>query len=271
VPKRGEKKRLVEMVEKNAELVLNERLTRQQQERARRQQALAELQSVLGLSQLPQRIEAFDISNIQGTEAVGSMVVFEDGAPAPQEYRRFKIRSKSTPDDYAMMRELVYRRFARVLKEKGAGGEGGFAKMPQLVLIDGGKGQLNVASEVLKELSIDNVFLLGLAERFEEVYIEGRKDPISIPRDSHGLRILQHLRDEAHRFALTYHRQLRSRRTTHSLLDDIPGVGPKRKKQLIRHFGSVQGVREATLEELKAVPGLPASVAEKIYQGLQME
>jgi len=271
VPKRGEKRRLVEMVEKNAELVLKEKLTRQEREHLRRRQALEELQAVLGLPEPPRRIEAFDISNIQGTEAVGSMVVFEDGAPAPQEYRRFKIRCKSTPDDYAMMRELIYRRFARGLKEREAGEEAGFARLPQLVLIDGGKGQLNAAVQVLRELGIDSVFLLGLAERFEEVYIEGQKEPLSIPRDSRGLHLLQHLRDEAHRFALTYHRQLRSRRDTHSLLDDIPGVGPKRKKQLIRHFGSVQGVREATLEQLKAVPGLPASVAERIYQGLQME
>jgi len=199
------------------------------------------------------------------------MVVFEDGAPAQQEYRRFKIRSKSTPDDYTMMRELVYRRFARGLKEQEAGGEADFAQMPQLVLIDGGKGQLNAASQVLTELGIENIFMLSLAERFEDVYVEGRRDPISIPRNSNGLHILQHLRDEAHRFALAYHRQLRSRRTTHSLLDEIPGVGPKRKKQLIRHFGSVQAVREATLEQLKGVPGLPASVAERIYQGMNVE
>ncbi len=271
VPKRGEKKRLVEMVEKNAGLVLQERLTRQERERNRRRQGLEELQSLLGLAELPRRIEAFDISNIQGAEAVGSMVVFEDGAPAQQEYRRFKIRSKSTPDDYTMMRELVYRRFARGLKEQEAGGEADFAQMPQLVLIDGGKGQLNAASQVLTELGIENIFMLSLAERFEDVYVEGRRDPISIPRNSNGLHILQHLRDEAHRFALAYHRQLRSRRTTHSLLDEIPGVGPKRKKQLIRHFGSVQAVREATLEQLKGVPGLPASVAERIYQGMNVE
>ena len=271
VPKRGEKKRLVEMVEKNAGLVLQERLTRQERERTRRRQGLEELQSLLGLAELPRRIEAFDISNIQGAEAVGSMVVFEDGAPAQQEYRRFKIRSKSTPDDYTMMRELVYRRFARGLKEQEAGGEADFAQMPQLVLIDGGKGQLNAASQVLTELGIENIFMLSLAERFEDVYVEGRRDPISIPRNSNGLHILQHLRDEAHRFALAYHRQLRSRRTTHSLLDEIPGVGPKRKKQLIRHFGSVQAVREATLEQLKGVPGLPASVAERIYEGMNVE
>lgn len=270
VPQRGEKKRLVEMVEQNAELVLKERLTRQERDRSRREEGLRGLQSYLGLEELPLRIEAFDISNIQGAEAVGSMVVFLEGEPAPQGYRRFRIRTKDTPDDYAMMRELVYRRFARGLKEREAGGEGGFAKMPQLVLIDGGKGQLNAARQVMTELGLD-IFTLGLAERLEEIYLDNQKDPIMLPRDSQALYVLQHLRDEAHRFALTYHRQLRSKRTTRSVLDEIPGVGPKRKKQLINHFGSVQAVREASLEELKAMPGLPQVVAERIHQELRAE
>ena len=271
VPQRGEKKRLVEMVEQNAELVLKERLTREERARSRREQGLQELESYLGLDQLPRRIEAFDISNIQGTEAVGSMVVFEEGEPAPEQYRRFKIRTKDTPDDFAMMRELVYRRFARGLREREAGGEGGFAEAPQLILIDGGKGQLNAARQVMSELGIENIFALGLAERLDEVYVEDKKDPLLLPRDSQALYMLQHLRDEAHRFALTYHRQLRSRRTTRSVLDEIPGIGPKRKKELIRRFGSVQAVRNASLEELKAVPGLPQIVAERIYQELRPE
>lgn len=270
VPQRGEKKHLVEMVEQNAELVLKERLTRHERERSRREEGLRELQSYFDLDDLPLRVEAFDISNIQGTEAVGSMVVFLRGEPAPQGYRRFRIRTKDTPDDYAMMRELVYRRFARGLKEQEAGGEGGFAEMPQLVLIDGGKGQLNAARQVMTELGLD-IFTLGLAERLEEVYVDNQKDPVLLPRDSQALYLLQHLRDEAHRFALTYHRQLRAKRTTRSVLDEIPGVGPKRKKQLICHFGSVQAVREASLEELKAMPGLPQVVAERIHKELRTE
>ena len=271
IPQRGEKKRLVEMVETNAELVLKERLTRQERERARREQGLEELQSYLDLSEPPRRIEAFDISNIQGTEAVGSMVVFQEGEPAPQAYRRFRIRTKDTPDDYAMMRELVFRRFARGLKEKEAGEEGGFAQVPQLVLIDGGKGQLNAARQAMQELGLGDIFVLGLAERLDEIYLEDRKEPLLLPRDSLALYMLQHLRDEAHRFALTYHRQLRAQRTTKSVLDEIPGVGPKRKRHLINQFGSVRAVRAASLEELKAVPGLPEVVAERIYQELRSE
>ncbi len=271
VPQRGEKKRLVEMVQKNAELVLEERINRQARESARRQQGLEELQSYLGLDVPPQRIEAFDISNIQGTEAVGSMVVFQDGVPTPAEYRRFRIRGKDTPDDYAMMREVVHRRFVRGFQDQEAGSEGGFAQKPQLVLIDGGKGQLGAARQVMAELGVGDIATLGLAERLEEVYIEGQPAPMALPRDSQALYMLQRLRDEAHRFALTYHRQLRAQRTTRSILDEIPGVGPKRKKQLIKHFGSVQAVRAASLEELQQVPGLPEVVAERIHQELRTE
>ncbi|NMB24099.1 MAG: excinuclease ABC subunit UvrC [Firmicutes bacterium] len=271
VPQRGEKKRLVEMVEKNAELVLNERINRQARERARRQKGLEELQAYLGLDGPPQRIEAFDISNIQGSEAVGSMVVFREGEPVPGEYRRFRIRGKDTPDDYAMMQEVISRRFARGFEAQGEAIEGGFRERPQLVLIDGGKGQLGAVREVMKGLGVGDIVTLGLAERLEEVYIEGQTNPVALPKDSEALYMLQRLRDEAHRFALTYHRQLRAKRTTRSVLDEIPGIGPKRKKQLIQHFGSVQAVRAASLEELLQVPNLPEVVAQRVYQELRTE
>lgn len=271
VPQRGEKKRLVEMVEKNAELVLNERISKEARERERRLQGLGELQAYLGLDDLPQRIEAFDISNIQGSEAVGSMVVFRDGEPAPGEYRRFRIRGKDTPDDYAIMREVIYRRFARGFEAQGEAIEGGFRERPQLVVIDGGKGQLGVAREAMAELGVADIVTLGLAERLEDVYIEGQANPVALPKDSQAAYMLQRLRDEAHRFALTYHRQLRSQRTMRSVLDEIPGVGPKRKKQLIRHFGSVQAVRSASLEELLQVPNLPEVVAQRVYEELRVE
>ncbi len=271
VPQRGEKRRLMEMVQKNAQLVLDERINREKREQARRQQGLEELQSCLGLDGIPHRIEAFDISNIQGTEAVGSMVVFLEGEPAPAEYRRFRIRCKDTPDDYAMMGEVIRRRFARGPEKLTTEVQGGFAQKPQLVLIDGGKGQLGIVREIMRDLGVEDIFTLGLAERLEEVYIEGRPDPVELPRDSQALYMLQRLRDEAHRFALTYHRHLRAKRTTRSILDEIPGVGPKRKKQLIRHFGSVQGVRTASLDELLKVPGLPEVVAQRIHQELRID
>lgn len=264
VPRRGEKKRLVDMVQRNAALVLEERRSRQDRKAAEMQQGMAELQEYLGLDKLPRRIEGYDISNIQGNEAVGSMVVLLDGEPAPGEYRRFKIRCKQTPDDFAMMREVVYRRFARGLKEQGP-----FAQFPDLVLIDGGKGQLNAARSAMRELGVDYIPVVGLAKKLEEIYREDEKDPLILPRNSQGLYMVQRLRDEAHRFAITYHRQLRGRRATKSVLDEIPGVGPKRKKELIKHFGSVRGVREASLEELRQVPGLPEAVAERIYQELR--
>ncbi|NLV91841.1 MAG: excinuclease ABC subunit UvrC [Firmicutes bacterium] len=281
VPQRGEKRRLVEMVEENADLVMKEHRARAEGRRRERERAMTELQEALGLPTLPRRIEGFDISNIQGTEAVGSMVVFIDGEAAPNEYRRFKIRSKDTPDDFAMMREVLTRRFVRGLKEqediaklKEQGEdwqeeEAKFAQFPDLLLIDGGKGQLSSVREVLRELNLEHIPTMSLAERLEEIFIEGRSQPILLPRNSPALYLIQRIRDEAHRFALTYHRHLRAGRATKSLLDQIPGVGPQRKKALIRQFGSVQGIRQASLEEIKAVPGISAKLAETIVEYLR--
>jgi len=274
--------------------VLEELRSQADRRAAEKERALAKLQDVLGLERLPRRIEAFDISNIQGTDAVASMVVMEDGEPKKSDYRRFKIRLTGGPNDFAMMKEAVRRRFARGLKEREelealrrrleardgqdpelearlrrAEAEAKFATFPDLLLIDGGKGQLSAAREALRELGLDEeIPAIGLAKRLEQIFVEDEPDPIELPRDSYALHLLQQIRDEAHRFALGYHRHLRERRAVRSTLDDIPGVGPKRKKQLIEHFGSVRRVQEATLEELLAVPGLPRAVAERVYQGM---
>lgn len=283
-PKRGEKKRLVDMVTHNASLVLGEREATRSRRLERVESALQELQEVLGLPAPPRRIEAFDISNTQGTEAVGSMVVFVEGAPANSEYRRFKIRDIQGPDDYAMMHQVVTRRFLRGRKEqeelaemtpeerKEAAKQAKFAVLPDLVLIDGGKGQLAVARDALRELDLEDIPTIGLAERLEEVYTEETGDPIVLDRSSYALHLLQQIRDEAHRFALNYHRHLRQKGQSRSVLDSIEGIGPKRKRALLKAFGSVKGIRQATLEEIKAaVPGLPTAVAERIYQDVRNE
>lgn len=280
VPQRGEKRRLVEMVQENAEIVMQERRSQAEKKKEELQRAMAELQRELGLPRLPRRIEGFDISNIQGTQAVGSMVVFIDGESARNEYRRFKVRTKDTPDDFAMMREVVRRRFLRGLKEREeleqlsgqerqkAEEKAKFAQFPDLLLIDGGKGQLGAAREVLRELGLEDIPTAGLAKQFEEIFMENRPDSILLPRNSPALYLVQRIRDEAHRFAITYHRNLRDQRTTQSLLDEIPGIGSKRKKALIRTFGSVLGVKQATLEQLEAVPGITPKLAETIYEYL---
>ena len=279
-PQRGEKRRLVEMVSENARLVLAARQERMNARQHHNEAGLKQLQGVLGLADLPQRIEAFDVSNLQGTDTVASMVVLQDGEPLPSDYRRFRIRSVEGSDDYAAMREVVQRRFQRGLREREelaeldadtreeARTKAKFARMPDLVLIDGGRGQLNAAAGVLRELGLDDLPVVGLAERLEEVYTLEQPDPLRLPADSPGIHLLQRARDEAHRIALGYHRQLRGKRTQASSLDAIEGVGPARKRALIKHFGSVRGVREATLDELLEVPGLPEAVARRIYEQL---
>lgn len=283
-PQRGEKKWLVEMVTHNASLVLGEREALKSRRLERVERALTELQEVLGLPNLPRRIEAFDISNTQGSEAVGSMVVFIDGVPANAEYRRFKIRGIEGANDYAMMHQVVTRRFLRGLKEQEALAEmtpeareteakkAKFAAFPDLVLIDGGKGQLGVARNALRDLDLEEIPTIGLAERLEEVFPEEVGDPIVFDKDSYALHLLQQIRDEAHRFALNYHRQLRGKGQSRSILDKIEGVGPRRKRELLRAFGSVRGLRQASVDEIKAaVPGLPTAVAERIYQEVRDE
>lgn len=279
VPQRGEKRRMVEMAQENARLVLEEHLSRETRRVEANRIGLEQLQETLDLPHLPLRIEAYDISNFQGAEAVAAMVVLDEGVPATDEYRRFKLRTQG-PNDYAMMQEVLRRRFTRALKEQEeldalppeqheeALKHLRFVKMPDLIVIDGGKGQLSAAREVLQELGLEDIPTISLAERLEEVFVEGRSEPILFGRDTPALHILQRVRDEAHRFGLSYHRKLRDKKTTRSVLDDIPGIGPKRKSALLRKFGSVKGVAQASLEELQLVPGISRELAERIREQL---
>ncbi|MEA2452454.1 MAG: excinuclease subunit [Actinomycetota bacterium] len=271
VPRRGEKRALLQTVTENAtQQFIRHRLKRSSDFAARSKQ-LQELQGHIGMPDAPLRIECFDISNLGPDEAVGSMVVFEDGLPKRSDYRRFSIRWTQGPNDVAMMGEVIRRRFARFVEEregKDTGKKGKFAYPPNLVVIDGGKGQLNRAVEVMSDLGIDDVTTVSLAKRMEEVFVPGRAEPIVIPRGSEALYLLQSIRDEAHRFALAYHRLKRGKQMTRSALDGIPGLGDTRRKKLLKHFGSVKKVREASLEDLNAVAGIPQTVAEAIYGAL---
>jgi excinuclease ABC subunit C len=270
VPQRGEKRQLLELVMKNAQLLLDEATSRAAFQEKAAEKALQELQEVVDLSEPPGRIEAFDISNLQGTNIVASMVVWENGDFNSSAYRRFKIRGvEGAPNDFESMREAVKRRFQRGLQEQEEQAAGGKSwAFPDLVLIDGGKGQLNAALQVRDELGLI-VPIISLAKKNEEIYLEGRSDPVVLPLNSPGLLLLRRIRDEAHRFAITYQRSLRGASTRGSALDQIPGIGPKRKRDLIKHFGSVKRIREASVEELQEVPGISAKLAEQIYQYMQ--
>ncbi|HYP24044.1 MAG TPA: excinuclease ABC subunit UvrC [Actinomycetota bacterium] len=273
VPQRGGKRMLLETVTENAKQAFTQHRLKRASDFAARSQQLTELQEALGMDDAPLRIECFDISNTGPTEAVGSMVVFEDGLPKRSDYRRFAIKWAQGQDDFANMGEVIRRRFARFLEEQEnvlapEGKRAKFAYPPNLVVIDGGKGQLNRAVEVMGELGVDGVTTVSLAKRMEEVFVPGEAEPILIPRGSEALYLLQRIRDEAHRFALTYHQLRRSKKMTQSALDGIPGLGEVRRKKVLKHFGSVKRVREASLEELRSVPGLPATVAEAIYDNL---
>ena len=273
VPRRGSKRVLQETVTENAKQAFAQHRLKRSSDFAARSRQLRELQEHLGMSVAPLRIECFDISNTGPTEAVGSMVVFEDGLAKRSDYRRFAIKWTAGPDDVGMMGEVIRRRFARLLDERPPrdARPQRFAYPPNLVVIDGGKGQLNRAVEAMDELGVQGVTTVALAKRMEEVFVPGRAEPIVIPRTSEALYLLQQIRDEAHRFALTYHQSRRARRMTQSVLDHIAGLGPVRKKRLLRFFGSVKRMREASLEELRAVPGMPAAVAESVYRALRGE
>jgi len=274
VPLRGPKKDLVEMVAQNALMELKEHEREQSKKIAETEEALLQLKEYLDLNQLPLRIEGYDVSNISGTNNVGVMVVFENGVPQKRHYRRFKINSTSGPDDYQSMRELIYRRFKRAESAEKSGteiaGEGdiGFSTLPDLVVIDGGKGQLKSAREVMRSLGVEDIPTFALAKKREELFKEGRKDPYILPRNSQALFLLQRIRDEAHRFAVTYHRRLRGKQMSRSVLDEVPGIGPKRKKALLRKYGSVEGIRKASVEELAQVEGMNKSAAEKLLEYL---
>jgi excinuclease ABC subunit C len=278
---------------------------------AKRDEALVDLADALGLPRPPSRIECYDMSNIQGASAVGSMVVFIDGRPEPREYRRFRIRSGDTPDDFRMMAEVLRRRFSRVAKLRASTGalslaavgadeapqgdatndepididpqagpvspedgavprEPGWA-VPDLVIVDGGKGQLSAAVGALGDLGINDLPITGLAKRFEELHLPGRAAPVVLPRRSQALYLVQRIRDEAHRFAITYHREVRGRSALRSELDEIAGVGPGRKRALLKRFGSVRRIREASVDEVASVRGISRTLAETIKAHLARE
>ncbi len=308
VPQRGDKKALQETVARNALQALGLHKTKRASDLTTRNRALEEIQLALGLPSAPLRIECYDISNLQGTEVVGSMVVFEDGLARKGEYRRFVVRGVEGQNDVASMHEVITRRFKRLLDERaevapefGAGigrddqprpdpaegpdpgpdqGEGPmlidpetgrpkkFAYVPGLVVVDGGPPQVAAAQHALDELGIDGVAICGLAKRLEEVWLPGQEDPVIMPRTSEGLYLLQRIRDEAHRFAITHHRSRRSKSMVESLLDDVPGLGEVRRKTLLRHFGSLKRLRAATVEEIGSVPGIGPKTAAAIVTAL---
>ncbi|HET9016636.1 MAG TPA: excinuclease ABC subunit UvrC [Thermomicrobiaceae bacterium] len=260
VPQRGERRRLVEMVAKSAAENLEQSRLRFLNDAQRTTGALGELADALGLETLPQRIECYDISNLQGTNPVASMVVFEAGKPKKSDYRRFGIKGVQGPNDFAMMQEVIRRRFTRAAREDVTED---WRSMPDLVIVDGGKGQLNAALEVLAELQVE-VPIVGLAKENEEIFLPGEKDPVILPRAGQALFLVQRVRDEAHRFAVTFHRARRTKSGFHSALDELPGVGPARRKALLKAFGSVRRIREASVAELSAVDGIGPGLAEKI-------
>ena len=266
--RRGEKRRLQELAQRNAELALQSDAAHRERKRLRRIEALEELRERLNLESLPIRIECFDISTIQGESPVGSMVVFQDAVPKKAHYRKFGIKGVEGQDDFAMMGEVVSRRFARAKQVTAERYDEGFAAIPNLVVVDGGKGQLSAALAAMQALDLPRVAVIALAKREEEVFVPGRSGPVSLERDSSGLQLLQRIRDEAHRFALGFHRRRREAKARESILDALPGVGPARKRALIQHFGSPERLLAATSEELEGVPGVPAKTGREIYAAL---
>jgi excinuclease ABC subunit C len=269
-PQRGDKVRLCEMAAENA----RQSFAARRDTEDKRSRMVAELQKSLGLRSAPKRIECFDISNLQGRQIVGSMVVFDEGEPDKNRYRRYRVKSVPGQDDFASLYEVLKRRYTRALEEKA---------FPDLLVIDGGKGQLGVASAVLSELGIDDLDLVSLAKdrvardprspeirhSEERVFLPNRKNPVVLPRNSTALFLLQRVRDEAHRFAITFHRALRGRERLRSVLDDVPGVGPSRRRRLLQHFGSLRRLMAGTAEELAAVPGIGPDLSAVIVERLK--
>jgi excinuclease ABC subunit C len=278
VPQRGDKRELQETVTVNAREEFVRHRMRRATDHNSRSRALSELQDALGLPEAPLRIECYDMAHLQGTDYVGSMVVMEDGLPNKREYRRFKVKDVPGNDDYAAMREVLTRRLSAYIEERdqpvGDRGErpGKFAYPPQLLLVDGGKGQLGVAIEVVNELGLaDEIPVASLAKRYEEVYVPGRSDPILLSRGSEALFMLQRIRDEAHRFANTFHRELRGKRMVLSSLEGISGLGDARAKRLVKEMGGVNAVKKASLDDLRLLSWLPEAVAFAIYQRFHSE
>ena len=269
IPQRGPKRRMVKMVSENAAQGLEQLKLKWISDTTRMETAMSELQEELSLPRLPKRIECYDVSHIQGTNTVASMSVFQDGKPLVSDYRRFKIKSHDRNDDFASMREVLTRRFKRLKNARDGGDEkASFAATPDLVLIDGGKGQLSLAVEVMLFLGLQDISLASIAKREEEIFLPDVPEPVIMPRNSQALFLLQRVRDEAHRFAITFHRNLRGKASVKSALDSVPGIGPKRRRMLIRAFGSVKGIREATEEQIAATPGMTARVARQVKDHL---
>ncbi len=272
VPLRGDKRELHELVTQNAKQELNRHRLRRAADHTARSRALSELQDLLGLPEAPLRIECYDMAHLQGTDYVGSMVVLEDGLPLKRDYRRFKIKSGQGNDDYAAMREVLTRRLTAYIKERDqpiserGDRPGKFSYAPQLLVVDGGKGQLSVAEQVVRELGLEHeIPVASLAKKLEEVFIPGRSEPVEVPRGSDALFMLQVIRDEAHRFANRFHRELRGKRMTKSELDGIAGLGPARMKKLVAAFGGVKQVKNASREQLSELKWLPKSTADAVY------
>ena len=269
VPQRGDKRELLDLAARNATETLAREHARWLADHGKTLAALEELTVALGLVGIPTRIECYDISNFQGAQSVGSMVVFEEGRPRTGEYRRFRIKDVVGANDFASHQEVLRRRFKRARTGEEGNEEELRWQLPDLVVIDGGKGQLSAAKEVLDELGLHDLAVVGLAKEREEIFLPEREEPVLLPTTSPALYLMQRLRDEAHRFAITYHRSLRAKAATHSAFDDLPGVGPKRRAALLRVFGSAKRVREAPLEQVAAVPGIGQALAAKIKAGLE--
>jgi excinuclease ABC subunit C len=270
VPQRGKRRELVQMAAENAAETLANLRAQWAADQARQVTALSDLQKYLKLDMAPTRIECYDISNIQGRAATGSMVVFVKGVARKSEYRRFQIKSVAGADDYAMLQEVLRRRFKRAGQEQQPADPeaGGWGILPDLLIVDGGKGQLNAALEAMAELGVAGIPAIGLAKQQEEVFAPGRPDPLPIPRDSEGLYLLQRVRDEAHRFAIGYHRKLRTKAGLRSRLDEIPGIGDKRRTGLLKRFRSLEAIRQASIEELASVTGMTREAAERVKERL---
>jgi excinuclease ABC subunit C len=279
VPQRGDKKALAETVHRNAQEALQQHKLKRAGDFTARSAALQNIQESLGLADAPLRIECVDISHVQGTDVVASLVVFEDGLPRKSDYRHFAIREaagEGRSDDVASIAEVTRRRFTRHVQEQqqpieefsAEGKSRKFAYPPNLYVVDGGAPQVNAAQAVLDELGVTDVAVIGLAKRLEEVWVPAEPDPLIFPRNSEGLYLLQRIRDEAHRFAITYHRSKRSKRMTASALDSVPGLGDIRRKALVTHFGSLARLRQASVEEITSVPGIGAATAAAVLEAL---
>jgi excinuclease ABC subunit C len=282
VPERGDKRRILELAHRNAKLALDQERLRSERRRQQRVEALDGLQQALGLDAIPMRIECFDISTLMGTNTVASMVVFEGGAPKRSDYRRFKVFTSGgangagtvgQPDDFAAMEEVLTRRLARFEQQREISPhdkdyDSSFAALPNVVVLDGGKGQLSAGLRALEGFRERGVLIISLAKRIEEVFVPGRRAALRMAHDTPELQLLQRVRDEAHRFAITHHRLRRDRAMTASILDGLPGIGPVRKRALLAHFGSPDAVLGASREELAAVPGMPGKLARDLYREL---